>query len=261
MAYTDGHKYGGRFMRVSILGSGTSTGVPVIGCKCPVCLSTDKRDKRLRASALISCGSTRLLIDCGPDFRQQMLRFVSGRITQVLLSHEHYDHIGGLDDLRPMGDTRIYAEARVLDVIRRNMPYCFVPEPYPGTPVMQLQEIAEEAFSIEGIEIQPIRVMHAKLPILGYRIGKMAYLTDVKTLTPESLAKLQNLELLLLNALRPEAHFSHLNLREAIELARQIGARRTFFIHMSHDMGLHRFVDAELPEGMHLAYDGLELEL
>jgi len=248
-------------MNLLFLGTGTSTGVPQIGCKCNICRSADNKDKRLRASVMITEGETKLLIDCGPDLRQQLLRNDIDAISAVLLTHEHYDHVGGIDDVRPLGDTQLYAEKRVLSVIQRNMPYCFAEVKYPGIPIIHLHEINENDFFIEGIRIQPIRIMHAKLPILGYRIGKVAYLTDIKTIDNHSIEKLQGLDVLVMSALRIDHHISHLSLGEAIEIAGKIGARKTYFTHMSHDMGLHEEVNNLLPTDIQLAYDGLQLSI
>jgi len=243
------------------LGSGTSTGVPQIGCKCKTCLSTDSKDERLRASVLMTEGETKILIDCGPDLRQQLLRNNIESLTAILLTHEHYDHVGGLDDVRPLGETELYGEKRVLAVIRRNMPYCFMDVKYPGIPLIQLHEITETDFFIGGLKVQPIRVMHAKLPILGFRVGKAAYLTDIKTLEDRSIEKLQGLDILVMSALRISKHISHLSLEEALEIAQKIGAQKTYFTHMSHDMGLHKEINKQLPPNIQLAYDGLKLSI
>jgi len=248
-------------MKLLFLGTGTSTGIPQIGCNCRVCASTEKKDKRLRASVLISEGNTRILIDCGPDLRQQLIKHEIYHLSAILLTHEHYDHVGGLDDVRPLGEAQLYAEKKVLGVIQRNMPYCFVEKKYPGVPLIQLHEIKEEPFKIEELNIQPIRVLHERLPILGYRFGKIAYLTDVKTIEDKSIDQLKGLDILVINALRPIKHISHLSLDEAIEIATIIGAKETYFTHMSHDIGLHYEVDQLLPKNIHLSYDGLELSL
>ena len=178
-------------MNLLFLGTGTSTGVPQIGCNCNTCDSSDTKDKRLRASVLLTESNAQILIDCGPDLRQQLLSNNIDSISAILLTHEHYDHIGGLDDIRPLGETQLYAEKRVLSVIQRNMPYCFVDRKYPGVPSIHLHEINENDFFINDIRVQPIRIMHAKLPILGFRIGKVAYLTDIKTIDDHSIDKLQ----------------------------------------------------------------------
>jgi phosphoribosyl 1,2-cyclic phosphate phosphodiesterase len=246
-------------MKLIFLGTGTSTGVPQIGCKCSVCNSADIRDKRLRASVLIADGDNQIIIDCGPDLRQQLLVHDIDRLSAVLLTHSHYDHIAGLDDLRPLGVAHIYAEKNVLDVIHQNMPYCFGDLRYPGVPTLQLNEITEDEFSIGKTLVKPIRIMHAMLPILGFRIGNIAYLTDVKTIDDKAFEQLRNLDVLILNALRPKKHMSHLSLDEALEIATRIGAAETYFIHMNHDMGLHAEVNKLLPDHVQLAYDGLEL--
>ena len=248
-------------MNLLFLGSGTSTGVPQIGCSCRTCKSADSKDKRLRASVLITEGDTKILIDCGPDLRQQLLIHDINSVTAVLLTHDHYDHIGGLDDVRPLGDTQLYAEKRVLSVIQRNMPYCFADIKYPGVPIIHLHEINENIFFINNLKIEPIRIMHARLPILGFRVGKVAYLTDIKTISDRSIEKLQNLDVLVMNALRIKNHISHLSLSEAIEIAIKIGARKTYFTHMSHDIGLHEEITKTLPENIELAYDGLQLSI
>jgi|SRR5665647_945855 len=248
-------------MKLLFLGTGTSTGIPVIGCKCNVCTSIDKKDNRLRASVLISDGLTKILIDCGPDLRQQLILYKVNELTGILLTHEHYDHVGGLDDVRPLGEAQLYAEKKVLNVIQRNMPYCFGENRYPNVPTIHLNEIDENAFYIEHLRILPIRIMHEKLPILGFRIGNTAYLTDVKTMDDKAIEQLKGLDILVLNALRINKHISHLSLNEALELASEIGAKQTYFTHMSHDMGLHQEVNKMLPPNIQLAYDGLQLTI
>ena len=248
-------------MNLLFLGTGTSTGVPQIGCSCSTCRSADSKDKRLRASVLLTESNTKILIDSGPDLRQQLLTHDINSVSVILLTHDHYDHIGGLDDVRPLGDTQLYAEKRVLSVIQRNMPYCFADNKYPGVPLIHLHEINENVFSIDNLKIEPIRIMHAKLPILGFRVGKMAYLTDIKTIENRSIEKLQDLDILVMNALRIKNHIAHLSLSEAIEIATKIGARKTYFTHMSHDIGLHEVINKSLPENIQLAYDGLQLSI
>jgi phosphoribosyl 1,2-cyclic phosphate phosphodiesterase len=248
-------------MKITFLGTGTSTGIPQIGCRCETCTSLDEKDKRLRASLMIETPDSTVIIDAGPDFRQQMLRHLPEYISGVLLTHEHYDHIGGLDDLRTFGNVSIYAENKVLETIRRNMPYCFSEKLYPGVPLIDLHKIDTNPFKIVNTAILPIRIMHARLPILGFRIGKMAYLTDVKTIPEESYPLLEDLDLLILNALRHAPHIAHLNLEDALIIAGKIGAKQTFFTHFSHDLGKHEIVSLNLPPTMHLSYDGLVLSI
>jgi phosphoribosyl 1,2-cyclic phosphate phosphodiesterase len=248
-------------MEILFLGTGTSTGVPQIGCNCKVCKSTDAKDKRLRASVLVLDGDNRILIDCGPDLRQQLIINKIDNLSAILLTHEHYDHVGGLDDVRPLGEAQVYAEKRVLNVIQRNLPYCFGENRYPGVPKINLHEISENEFEINKLKIQPVRAKHANLPILGFRIGKFAYFTDIKTMEDKAIKQLENLDIVVINALRPFEHISHLSLNEALNLAEKIGAKKTFFTHMSHDMGLHEDVNLHLPKNIQLAFDGLKLSI
>jgi phosphoribosyl 1,2-cyclic phosphate phosphodiesterase len=247
-------------MNLLFLGTGTSTGIPQIGCKCKTCQSTDSKDKRYRASLLVSEGDTQILIDCGPDVRLQFLTNDVNKISAILLTHEHYDHLGGLDDVRPLGSVKVYGEKQVLETIERNMYYCFEKNKYPGVPKLHLNEINTSAFSINNIKIEPIRVMHAKLPILGFRIGRLAYLTDVKTMDEQAILQLKGLEILIINALRHKEHVAHLALNEALEIATKIGAKKTYFTHMSHDMGLHEEASLLLPPNHFFAYDGLSIK-
>lgn len=246
-------------MNITFLGTGTSTGVPQLGCTCNVCRSENMKDKRLRNSAIISVDDKQFLIDAGPDLRQQLITNNINQVTAILLTHEHYDHVGGLDDVRPLGQTNIYAEKNVLEAIERNMPYCFGTFKYPGVPKMNLNQIDEQPFEIRGIKITPIRVMHARLPILGYRIGDIAYLTDVKSINEIEFEKMHGLKVLVINALRKEEHISHITLGEAINIAKKINAKKTFFTHISHHLGLHDDVSKELPENIYLAYDNLSI--
>ena len=252
-------------MKLKFLGTGTSTGVPVIGCQCDVCRSADPHDKRLRASALLTLDNGRkLLIDCGPDFRQQILREGSPELEALLITHSHYDHVGGIDDLRPYcHGTRnfpTYCKADVARDLRERNPWSFAEKLYPGVPTFEIHEVdPDKPFEIAGAEIVPLPVMHAKLPILGYRFGPLAYITDCKTMPEATFKRLEGVDTLVLNALRPEAHQSHLTLDEALEIAGRIGARRTYFTHMCHRIGLH--AQRQLPEGIELAYDGLEIEV
>lgn len=252
-------------MKIKFLGTGTSQGVPVIACDCNVCRSDDPRDKRLRTSILIEKGNTTLLFDAGPDFRQQMLREKVRKLDSILLTHEHKDHIAGMDDVRAFNYKSqdaidIYAEERVLKAIRNEFSYVFSEYQYPGIPKMRLNAISEQSFKIRGIEIIPVRVRHLHLEILGFRIGSFAYITDANYIPEESKEKLIGVKYLVINALRKEKHISHFSLREAIDFVREISPKKAFITHISHQMGLYQQVSEELPAGIMLAYDGLELE-
>lgn len=248
-------------MRLTFLGTGTSVGVPTIGCTCKVCSSTDVHDKRLRASALVESGDTRILIDCGPDFRQQMLGVEFGKLDAVLLTHVHYDHVGGIDDLRPFcafGCVDLYSDGKTAERLRHSIPYCFGEHKYPGVPKIRLNVVMpHQHLRIGSVDVVPIQVMHDKLPILGYRLGDLMYITDMKTIDDSELAFFKGVKVLVVNALRfaPE-HHSHLTVGQAVAFARKVGAEHTFFTHMGHDIGLHDEVNSMLPEDIKLAYDG-----
>ena len=253
-------------MTITFLGTGTSCGVPVIGCQCEVCRSHDPRDRRLRCSILVETASTRPLVDCGPDFREQILPQPFRRIDGILVTHSHYDHVGGMDDIRPycqFGQINVYADA----ISRKNMlqmlPYCFAEHRYPGVPKIELHEIrAAVPFRIGDIDIMPIRVMHGQLPILGYRFGRFAYITDMKTIDDDQVPLLEGVEVLVVNALRfDKPHHSHQLVDDAIAFARRVGARRTYLTHMCHDVGLQAEVDKKLPIDIKLAFDGMKLEV
>lgn len=252
-------------MKLTFLGTGTSVGVPTIGCTCRVCSSTDPHDKRLRASVLVESGDTRVLVDCGPDFRQQMLGREFKKIDAVLLTHEHYDHVGGIDDLRPFctfGEVDVYADRNTVGDLRRRIPYCFGESKYPGVPKINLSVVEpHRPFSIGSIDVLPIQVMHGKLPILGYRFGDLVYITDMKTIRKEEMEYLKGVKILIVNALRfsPE-HHSHMTVNEAMEFIRMVSPEKTYFTHMGHDIGLHEEVNRQLPDDMDLAYDGQMIE-
>lgn len=246
---------------LTFLGTGTSTGIPQIACKCKVCMSQNTKDKRLRSSVLIKINETQILIDAGPDMRQQLLNHQVIHLDAILVTHEHYDHLGGIDDIRPLGEASIFCEKNVADSIYKTMHYCFRENKYPGVPKMKLTEIAEDDFFIHNIKITPIRVFHSKLPILGFRIGDFAYLTDVKSIPESSFIRLKGLKTLVINALRKEEHIAHLNLEEAINISQKIDAQTTYFTHFSHDLGLHEEISKELPENFFLAYDNLVINI
>lgn len=257
-------------MKITILGSGTSTGVPEIGCTCPVCTGADPRDNRLRCSGLVEVDGVRILIDCGPDFREQMLRLNDFKpIDAVLVTHEHYDHVGGLDDLRPFcrfRDIPVYAEAYVAQHLRERIPYCFAEHAYPGVPRITLEEVVPgtpfRVGNAEGrqVEVLPVRVMHGRLPILGYRIGHFAWITDMLTLPETEYARLQGLDVLVMNALRPLPHRTHQTVDEALANVRRLAPHEAWLIHMSHHLGLHSEAEKSLPPHVHFAYDGLTIQ-
>lgn len=254
-------------MKIRLLGTGTSQGIPIVGCECEACLSTEVKDKRLRTSCLIELDGKRIQIDTGPDFRQQMLLAGGKEIHAVLITHEHYDHIGGLDDIRPFNfkykkDMPLFTLPRVAKGIQKRFDYIFKTNPYPGAPQIQLIEIdGNSPFEIGDIEVLPVHIIHGKLPILGFRIQNFAYLTDVKTVPELEFGKLKNLDVLILSALRHEEHHSHLTLKEAVSLAKRINAKKTYFTHFSHLAGTHEEISKQLPESIFAGYDGLELNI
>ena len=249
-------------MKITILGTGTSQGVPVIACECITCRSEDQHDKRLRTSLLLETDETVLLFDAGPDFRQQMLREKVSRLDAIILTHEHKDHISGLDDVRAFNHKSqdaidIYSEARVQKAIKKEYSYVFSECQYPGIPKMRLNSISDHSFNVKGIEIIPVRVFHHLLPVYGFRVGHFAYITDANYIPEESKEKLFGVKYLIINALRKETHVSHFSLRDAIDLIREISPKKAFITHISHQMGCHSDVAKELPPEIMLAYDGL----
>jgi len=239
----------------------------VIGCECPVCTSSDPRDNRLRTAALVRTPDQVIAIDCGPDFRQQMLREGAQKLDAIVITHEHNDHIIGLDDIRPFNfmnwtDMPVYATDRTARELRRRFAYIFAENPYPGAPMVRIQHIDPGSpFKAAGLRMSPVRVMHGKMPVLGFRIGEIAYVTDIRSIEPEEKKKLKKLQVLILSALHHKSHHSHLNLEQALELIRELQPRQTYLTHISHRMGRYADINPTLPEGVDLGYDGLKIRL
>lgn len=254
-------------MKFTFLGTGTSQGVPVIACDCEVCQSEDPKDKRLRTSGLLQTEQTTVVFDTGPDFRQQMLRHKVGQLNAVVFTHEHKDHVAGLDDVRSYNflqkrDMPIYASLQVQERLKQEFSYAFDPREYPGVPQLQLNTIEPGTpFQIGDIELLPVPVMHRDLPVLGFRTGNFAYVTDTNYISPDSQNLLKGLDTLALDALRIRPHHSHFTLSEALEMIEILQPRRAFLLHMSHLMGTHQKISQSLPSHVKLAYDGLEIEL
>lgn len=253
-------------MKITFLGTGTSQGVPVIACNCQVCTSADKRDNRLRSSIFVESEIGNIVVDTTPDFRYQMLRAGVQHLEAVLVTHSHKDHIAGMDDIRAFNYFQqkpidIYATEFSQDAIMREFAYAFADFKYPGIPELNLKTITDETFSVKGFPITPIQVMHHKMPVLGFRFGDFTYITDANFVADEEKEKILGSQVLVLNALRREKHISHFTLGEAIALAEELQVPRVYFTHISHQLGLHQEVNKELPPGMELAYDGLQLEM
>lgn len=253
-------------MTVTFLGTGTSQGVPVIGCTCEVCCSLDYRDKRLRSSVHIEIQGKSLVIDTGPDFRAQMLRENIDHLDGVLLTHAHRDHTAGLDDVRAFNFKQgismpVHGAKETLQQLQSDFSYIFGPKDYPGLPRIALTEITHQAFTFQDISILPLPVLHFRMPVLGFRIGNFSYITDTNSIPEETLRTLEGTEVLVLTALQREQHISHFNLEEAMDMVRQINPAKAYFTHISHKLGLHAEVEYELPSSMRLAYDGLRLSL
>ncbi len=252
-------------LKITFLGTGTSQGVPPIGCASPVCLSDNPKDKRLRTSIHVDFGDLSLVVDSGPDFRQQMLRMNAQKLDAVLFTHEHKDHTAGLDDIRPFNfmqqkDMQIYASLRVQDALKKQFDYIFETVDYPGLPKVNLNTIQNnEPFFIGNHSIIPIEVLHYKLPVLGFRFDDFTYITDANYISETEKVKIKGSKVLVLNALRNEPHISHFTLQEAINLAQELAVPNVYFTHISHQLGFHDEVEKSLPQGMHLAFDGLEI--
>jgi len=253
-------------MKLTFLGTGTSQGVPVIACECAVCLSEDSNDKRLRSSVLIQSESTSVVIDTGPDFRQQMLQHKVQKLDALVYTHEHKDHVAGMDDVRAFNfkykiDIPIYASERVQKALKNEFHYVFAAHTYPGIPKVFFNTIDSEShFTIGDIPFQTIEVMHYKMKVFGFRIKDLVYITDANFISDEQLKKVKGCKILVINALRKEKHLSHFTLEEALALGKDIAAERIFFTHISHLMGKHEEVSLELPSGVQIAYDGLQIE-
>ena len=251
--------------KITFLGTGTSQGIPVIGSRHPVCLSTNAKDKRLRSSVLIETENLSFTIDCGPDFRQQMLKAQCERLDGILFTHEHSDHTSGIDDIRPyffrQGEIAVYASKLVIDGLKKRFGYIFNSDnKYPGAPSVKVKQIDKDSsFQLGDLKIIPVEVMHNRLSVLGYRIRDFAYLTDVKTIAPEEMDKLYDLDVLILNCLRISPHPTHLNLEEALVIIDKLKPKKTYFTHISHYLGFHDEVDAKLPDNVFLAYDTLQV--
>ncbi|MCK0159475.1 MBL fold metallo-hydrolase [Allomuricauda sp. F6463D] len=254
-------------MTITFLGTGTSQGIPVIGSNHPVCLSTNPKDKRLRVSVLVSWDTYNYVIDCGPDFRQQMLAHPIDKLDGILFTHEHSDHTAGIDDIRPFffrqGDIPVYGHPRVMDSLKKRFDYIFADEDrYPGAPAVQVFEVdKDQNIQLGNLDVVPIEAYHNRLQVFGYRFGEFVYMTDVKKVEEEEIRKIKGAKVLVINALRIEPHHSHFNLEEALEFAEEVGAEKTYFTHISHMLGFHDEVEKMLPKNIHLAYDNLQLNI
>ena len=253
-------------MKITFLGTGTSQGIPLIGCTCKVCTSQDTLDKRLRSSVMIEHKNTNIVIDTGPDFRQQMLREKVTKMDAVVFTHEHKDHTAGLDEVRAFNFINqmvmpVYATERVQSALKEAFSYIFADLDYPGLPKIKLHTINDDIFVVGDMQIQPINVLHYKLPVKAFRIGNFTYITDANFISEEEKEKIKGSEVVVINALRRNEHISHFTFQEAIDLANELGAKKTYFTHISHQLGLHKEVNLELPSHIELAYDGLQIEV
>ena len=252
--------------KVTFLGTGTSTGIPMIGCQCDVCTSNDSKDKRLRSSVLIQSATTALIIDTTPDFRYQMLRTNTTHLDAVLYTHPHKDHMAGLDDIRALNfltkkPMDIYANSLTEEAVRRDFYYAFADTKYPGVPELNLITIDESPFVVGDLPVQPILVYHHKMPVYGFRIGSFTYITDANRIDPDQMDLIRGSKVLVLNALRKEDHISHFTLQQAVDLSIELAVPEVYFTHISHQLGKHLDVNQELPPHIKLAYDGLQIRL
>lgn len=253
-------------MKITFLGTGTSQGVPVIGCRCEVCQSLDFRNKRLRTSIHVEISGQSFVVDTGPDFRQQMLRENVEHLDAVIFTHAHRDHTAGLDDVRAYNfmqnsDMPVYGRQEVLEQLKMEFAYAFAKDAYPGLPRITLNKIDERPFEVNGVLVTPLPVMHLHLPVLGFRFGNFSYITDANVIPEETLTRLKGTEVLVLNALQIEHHVSHFNLDEALKMIDRIGPTKAYLTHISHKLGLHSAVEKKLPDNVSLAYDGLQIDL
>ncbi len=253
-------------MIITFLGTGTSQGVPVIACECEICRSLDYRNKRLRTSVHIEVNGKSIVIDTGPDFRQQMLRENISQLDAVLYTHEHKDHTAGMDDVRSFNFKQkkampIYARLQVIDQLKQEFAYVFSENKYPGAPQISVNEVTNQPFEVEGVQITPIDTLHHKLPVFGFRIEDLVYITDTNYISDQELTKIHNAEVLVINALHQSKHISHYNLQEALEIINLVKPKKAYLVHISHQMGLHSDVDTMLPDHVSIAYDGLKVSI
>jgi phosphoribosyl 1,2-cyclic phosphate phosphodiesterase len=253
-------------LHIQFLGTGTSSGIPMIGCQCEVCVSKDPKDNRLRSSIMVTSSTTSLVVDTTPDFRYQMLRTNTRHVDAIVFTHPHKDHIAGLDDIRAFNffsrkPMELFANSLTEEALRRDFYYAFAERKYPGVPEINLNLITTDPFKVGDIPVQPIEVWHMKMPVLGFRFGKFTYITDANKLDNDAKEKVRGSEVMVLNALRKEPHISHFSLSEAISLVKELGVPKAYFTHISHQLGLHEEISRELPEGIELAYDGLSLNI
>jgi phosphoribosyl 1,2-cyclic phosphate phosphodiesterase len=252
-------------LTITFLGTGTSSGVPMIGCECEVCTSADPKDNRLRSSIMVRSANTTLVVDTGPDFRYQMLRQKVKHLDAVIFTHPHKDHMAGLDDIRAFNfftkqPIDIYADSLTEEAVRRDFYYAFTDTKYPGIPELNMITISQDPFMVGDIPVVPVQVWHMKMPVMGFRFGKFTYITDANRIEEQEKDKIRGSEVLVLNALRKQKHISHFTLEEAIDLTQELRVPEAYFTHISHQLGRHELIESELPEGIHLAYDGLKLE-